>query len=250
MKPVQVLPIVALAVALAAPVRADYVEEEVKDGGVIVGQVKLDGPAPAPEKKAIPDAQHKDCAAKEAALEDLIVGKDGGVQNAVVALEAVTKGKKKTAGPVVIDQKGCIFIPHVTAVVAGTSIQFKNSDDAMHNVHIEAFKNPSINQSVLGGGAPLDWKPASAEKVRVACDVHPWMACYVAVFDHPYFAVTDAEGKFKIDGVPPGTYKVKVWHEKLGLLKVEKDGVKTTSFEVKVEAGKDAAAALPAYTGK
>ena len=246
MKSVQVLPVVVLAAALAAPVRADYVEEEVKDGGAIVGQVKLDGPAPAPEKKAIPDAQHKDCGAKEAPVEALIVSAAGGVQNAVVSIEGITKGKKKPTGPIVMDQKGCVFKPHVLPVMAGTPIAFQNNDASMHNVKVNTFKSKEINEAVIGGGPPLLWTPEYPEKVLIECSVHNWMNCYLAVFDNPYFAVTDAGGKFKIDGVPPGTYKVKVWHEKLGLLKSDKDGAKV--FEVKVEAGKDAAAALPAYT--
>ena len=80
-----------------------------------------------------------------------------------------------------------------------------------------SLKNKAFNRQITAGGAPIEWTAEAAENVQIVCDLHPWMKSYLIVKDHPYVAITDEKGAFKIDGVPPGEYTVKCWHEKLGI---------------------------------
>lgn len=118
--------------------------------------------------------------------------------------------------PVVIDQRGCVYYPHVVGVMAGQPLQFWNSDAILHNVHGTPEKNREFN---LGMPASLKEKAVTLntpeEFVPVKCDVHPWMSAYVAVMTHPYFDTTADDGRYEIT-VPPGTYTVEAWHERLG----------------------------------
>lgn len=120
--------------------------------------------------------------------------------------------------PVVVNQEGCSYIPHVFAVMKGQKIVFKNSDGVLHNVHALPEANREFNLAMPG--SMTEAPPRSFRKVesmfRIKCDKHPWMLSYAAVMSHPYFFVTDRDGKFEINGLPAGTYEVEAWHEKLG----------------------------------
>lgn len=116
-----------------------------------------------------------------------------------------------------LDQRGCRYTPHVLGVRAGQPLAIVNSDDAPHNVHAMGTVNPAFNKSqALKNMA--DTKVFTKREVMIPfkCDVHPWMQAFVGVLDHPYFAVTTAGGLFELKGLPPGTYTVEAWHEKLG----------------------------------
>ncbi len=143
--------------------------------------------------------------------------------------------------PVVIDQRGCLYHPHVLGMLAGQSLQFWNSDGILHNVHGTPEKNREFN---LGMPGTLHDKSQTLntpeEFVHVKCDVHPWMKAYVAVMTHPYFDVTGTDGHYSIK-VPPGTYTVEAWHEKLGTKAQEVtvgDGeTATVDFQLEVPKG-------------
>ncbi len=128
----------------------------------------------------------------------------------------------------IVDQMNLVFIPHVLAVQKGTTVDFPNNDQVRHNV----FSPPDCcNQFNLGTYDAGASKPVTFDKsceVPLLCNVHAEMSAYVVVIDNPYFAVTAKDGSYKIDNVPPGTYKLKTWHEKL----------KSVELEVKVEGGK------------
>ncbi|MGR3310410.1 MAG: carboxypeptidase regulatory-like domain-containing protein [Candidatus Brocadiales bacterium] len=207
-----------------------YEEVDVANGGSIVGTVKIAGDAPAIKMLNINKDQDA-CGHEKKPSDALVVSKDNnGVKNAIVSIENIEKGKKfnhPSSNPV-IDQKGCVFIPHVLAVSTGTTVDILNSDKVMHNVHSYAIKNSPFNEGVTGGGK-LSKKFEFAEVVPVKCDVHKWMTAFVIVKGNPYFVLTDDNGNFKIDNVPAGTYKVQAWQEKLGK-KVQ---------DVTVEAGKE-----------
>jgi plastocyanin len=119
--------------------------------------------------------------------------------------------------PAVIDQDGCTYHPHVMGVLQGQDLVFLNSDELLHNVHGLPKQNREFNL-----GMPATRTQASVELntpeplFPVKCDVHPWMQAYVAVMEHPFFAVTDVDGAFEIAGLPAGEYQVEAWHEKLG----------------------------------
>lgn len=215
---------------------ADYKEEDVANGGTIEGVIAFAGDAAAPEQKAIPADKQGDCGAMYT-VEELVVNKDTkGIQYAVVYIDKIDHGKKIAKEQTVeLDQKACVFLPHVVVAPVGSKVAFKNSDKAGHNVHVTSQKNESFNRLVPAGGAPIEWKAENPENVPVTCDIHTWMKSWVVVKAHPYVAVTDEKGSFKIEGVPPGDYTVKCWHEKLGIQ--QREGVK-----VKVEPGKSAKA--------
>lgn len=150
--------------------------------------------------------------------EALVLGEGNTVANIFVQVkDSFAQGDYlPPTAPVVIDQRGCLYHPHVTGVLAGQPLQFWNSDGVLHNVHGTPTANREFN---LGMPATLTEKAVTLntpeELVPVKCDVHPWMSAYVAVMTHPYFDVTGDDGRFAIT-VPPGTYTVEIWHEKLG----------------------------------
>ena len=208
-----------------------YTEVDVTNGGTIVGTVKLAGDIPA-AKMLKTDKDQEACGHGERPSEALIVSKDTkGIKNVVVSIEGIEKGKKfnHPATNPALDQKDCVFIPHLLAVPSGTTVDILNSDNVMHNTHSYAIKNSPFNEGITGGGK-LPKKFEFPEVVPIKCDVHKWMSAFVVVKDNPYFAVTDDNGNFKLDNVPPGAYKLQAWQEKLG--KEVKD--------VTVEAGKEA----------
>ncbi len=121
------------------------------------------------------------------------------------------------ADAVKLDQRGCRFIPHVAGVRVGQPLTISNSDDTAHNVHALAATNQGFNKGqALKNMA--DTKVFTKREVMVPfkCDIHPWMHAYVGVMDHPYFAVTGSGGGFELKDLPPGTYTIEAWHEKLG----------------------------------
>ena len=119
--------------------------------------------------------------------------------------------------PVVIDQQGCMYHPHVAAVMAGQPLQFKNSDGILHNVHLLPDANREQNIAMPGSMTETNVTLNQPESMfGVKCDVHPWMQAFVAVMDHPFFAVTDEDGQFTIENLPAGTYEIEAWHERLG----------------------------------
>jgi plastocyanin len=130
-----------------------------------------------------------------------------------------TKGKKldvPTTNPV-FDQKACEFHPHILAFPAGSTIDVTNSDGILHNIHTTSTVNPSTNQAQPKFKPKIQIKVEKAEwPIAVKCDVHGWMSGYWISADTPYFALTDANGNFKITDLPPGDYQVQLWQEKLG----------------------------------
>jgi plastocyanin len=119
--------------------------------------------------------------------------------------------------PVVLDQNGCLYKPHVMGIMVGQSYRILNSDGVLHNIHTLPKVNAAFNK-----GMPPTLKEATTvfskpeEVFHIKCDVHPWMSAYIAVFTHPYFSVTSTDGKFTISGLDAGTYEITAWHERLG----------------------------------
>lgn len=203
-----------LFLGLAAQAFA-YDVGEVKDGGTISGTVKFAGTPPA--RKTIEVAKDKEVCAKEKHLSaDLIVGPDKGIENVVVSLVDVKKGKKWASTKATLDQKGCVYTPHVVVVPAGGELDILNSDGILHNIHTYSKANPSINKAQPKFKKVLTEKFSKPEVIKVACDAHAWMSGWIVVSAHPYVAVTNEKGTFTIKDVPPGTYKLEVWHETLG----------------------------------
>lgn len=116
--------------------------------------------------------------------------------------------------PVTLDQKGCMYAPHVIALMVGQPFQVANNDPTLHDVHPMLRNNSPFSISELPGGAPVKTTFQDAEfAVSVGCMIHPWMQAYLFVFDQPYFAVTSKDGTFALKNLPPGTYTIEAWHE-------------------------------------
>lgn len=122
-------------------------------------------------------------------------------------------------GPVTMTQEGCHYIPHVFGIRTGQPLEIMNGDDTMHNVHATAKSNQEFNQGQPQKGMKVTHTFTATElPVPFKCDVHAWMNAYVGVMDHPFFAVSDIDGKFSIKGLPAGTYTIEAWHERLGTM--------------------------------
>jgi plastocyanin len=154
----------------------------------------------------------------ERVLQDgIVAAADGSLANVFVRLEGQLPVTGAPTTPVVLDQKGCIYRPHVVGVRVGQALQIRNSDELLHNVHSVSAAGNSFNVGQPKAGLVFEFTPKAEETmVRIACDVHSWMTTYVGVVNHPYFAVTDARGGFQIPAVPAGSYRLHFWHERFG----------------------------------
>ena len=118
---------------------------------------------------------------------------------------------------VVMDQKGCQYIPHVMGIMAGQSFKILNSDGILHNVHALPKINREFNKGMPGAVTESEVTFDKVEdSFKIKCDVHPWMGAWIAVLDHPFFNVTAEDGQYSIEGLPAGSYTVEAWHERLG----------------------------------
>ena len=209
----------------------------------ITGVITLKGTAPA-EKELTPIKDDPNCSAAYASglpkTKFYVVGASGELADVIVSLKGITgKSTGASAAPVVMDQKGCLYMPQILAVQTGQKIIVKNSDNCVHNVHTVPKDNAPQNMVQMPGGADLTFTFDKPEPfLKFQCDVHPWMFAWVSVYDHPYFAVTDKDGKFTIKDVPPGKYTLEAAHRKLGAQTAEIE-VKDTgaaqnfTFEIK-----------------
>lgn len=211
-----------------ASVYAQYKVITVSEGGTIAGNVRFVGKPRIENLEVGKDTRH--CGSAKASPR-LSLDKSGGVKNAVVMLVGIKKGKAiEKPAKVVIDQKACEYTPHVQAVPIGTQLEVVNSDPILHNVH--AY-NPE-GRTLFNIAQPIKGQRTSSKRMQfkepgvysLACDAgHIWMSAFVVAVEHPYFAITDEEGTFKIENVPPGTYKIKMWHEGSKITKKDlKDG--------------------------
>ncbi|TAK11563.1 MAG: hypothetical protein EPO35_12250 [Acidobacteria bacterium] len=188
--------------------------------GSVSGRVTLNGPAPAPEMMRI--AADQTCIAamgSDAKSDAILVGADGAIQNAFVYIKDTLSDYTfdTPTAPVVLDQVGCRYTPRIFGVRVGQPVEMLNSDATMHNVHAMPMVNQEFNRGMPQQNSRMTQIFTAPEQmVRFKCDLHSWMNAYGGVMPHPFFAVTGADGAFSLKGVPPGTYDVAIWHEKLG----------------------------------
>ena len=187
------------------------------------GKVTYRGPKPLREVISM-DAESA-CvqmhAGKPVYDDQIVLGQGGGVANVFVYIKTGLEGKKfePPKEQVVLDQRGCMFVPRVVGLQAGRSLAVRNSDAIVHNVHPAPKNNREWNEGMSPGAPDVVHRFARQEvMIRVKCNLHPWMRSWIAVMEHPYFTVTGADGSFDLKNVPPGDYTVAVWHEKLGEL--------------------------------
>jgi plastocyanin len=189
--------------------------------GTIKGHVRLTGKLPGNPiiRMGMDPMCAKMNAGKQVLQEYYVVSLDGSIGNVFVRLQGNFKETPVPTQPVTLDQKGCIYTPRVLGMRVGQTLQIKNSDSFLHNVHGYSGKDNSFNigQAVLG--QVNTYKPKNEEEMmHVQCDVHKWMNAYVGVVTNPYFAVSDKAGNFEIPNVPAGTYTILAWQEKYGVV--------------------------------
>jgi hypothetical protein len=211
-----------LALAVAAPARA-YEVVTVPDGGTLSGTVKFAGTPPRLELLAV--NKNRDVCGVQKESEALVIGPERGVRGGVILLEGVARGKQG-GGDVALDNHHCVFVHHVTAVMTGETTHVKNSDGILHNTHGFLGKPTVFNLALPNKDQMIDITKRLTKPgvVRVVCGAHPHMSAWMIVHDSPYYAVTDDKGAFRIDGIPPGSYKVTMWHEGFRPKGLDKDG--------------------------
>jgi plastocyanin len=219
---------VALAVAAgcsggeSAPPRTpppDAKRVDASKAATLTGRVTIDGAVPqnAPIKMSADPVCIREH--KGGATLDTFVSENGGLGNVFVYVKDGLGAYyfDTPSEPVQLDQKACIYQPHVFGVQVGQNIEFVNSDPTLHVVHGVGNTNPEFQFSQpIQTQKDVKFFPKPEVMVRFKCDIHPWMSAYVGVLDHPYFAVTKPAGSFELKTLPAGTYTLEAWHEKLG----------------------------------
>jgi hypothetical protein len=232
MRPIHVVQLCCAAVLLAGcsekvknePAKSEpapvYFQVDPAAAGTVTGTIHFKGKRPAP--KAIDMSEEPACVEAhrgKAYDESLVVGKDGALANAFIYVKGGLEGKTFAIPPtpVVIDQSGCWFRPRVMGIQMGQVLQVINSDPVTHNIHPMAEINRAWNHSQGAGDPPIARKFIKPEiMIPVKCNIHSWMHAFIGVLPYPYFAVSKDDGSFAIHNLPPGTYTIAVWQEKLG----------------------------------
>ena len=201
---------------------------QVASAADITGTVTLKG-TPPKEKDITPVMEDMNCSKLHTSVPTThfyVVGSKGELADVIVSLQGVSgKSTGASAPPMVLDQKGCEYVPSIFAVQTDQKIMIKNSDPVLHNVHdipAEGSGNKEKNEAQLPNGPDLTFSFSKPENfLKFKCDVHQWMFAWVSIFDHPYFAVSSKDGSFKIANVPPGKYKIQAAHRKAGVVTQE-----------------------------
>jgi plastocyanin len=177
-------------------------------------------------------------------MEDYVIdGQTRGIRYVIVNLksEAIRKWPGTPRQNVVIDNRNCRFEPHVALATAGSMIEVKNSDDVYHTTHLYGPGGFQYNPGLRAKGESEQTELARPGMYIVKCDRHGWMSAFLRVDDHPFHAITDAQGRFEITGIPAGTHQVEVFHEKFGerpvppqLIEVTIEADKTSTLDLKL----------------
>jgi hypothetical protein len=214
------LNIFLLAVLLSLPLRISPGAQAIAADGLaqatarISGRVSVAGKYSTP--KALPVFKNRAFCGPQVSNETLLIGRDGGLKNAVVILRAIDRPVAVKPSQLILDNQRCAFAPHVQVAPLGSELSLKNSDPILHTVHARLGRETLFNV-----GLPK-WRKVTkrldrAGVVKIDCDVlHTWMSAAVIVTDSPHFAVSDERGLFLIEGLPVGLYDMEVWHERLG----------------------------------
>lgn len=201
--------------------------------GSLVGRVRVSGKPPG--RARLPVSKYQEVCGTSVVDDRLVIGPGGGVRWAIVAVDGA-KGDKRLQGDpgVVLDNDGCRFAPHVLVAEVGQSLDIHNSDPILHNAHARVG-NETVFNFILAPDTLIRRPITRPGLIYFTCDLqHTWMSAYVSVADHPFQTVTDAYGEYQIDNLPPGTYRLRVWHEELGTreqpITIEAGGVASVDF--------------------
>jgi len=217
------------ALTLGAPIvsagDSGYQVITVEDGGSVSGVVRFGNRYPKRKKIRI-SKDNETCGTIKRSEKFLVSKESKGLQNVLVTIEGVKAGKAPhIATSITLQQKGCTYIPHFQVAEVGNDgvdLKLVNDDGIFHNVHTYLGDSTIFNIPQLGTQHEIMQRLSSPGVVKVSCDVHDWMSAGIVLLkDNPYYAVTDKNGEFLIDDIPPGTYTVKAWHEALGTMTKE-----------------------------
>ncbi len=191
------------------------------------GRVLWEGPVPAPERIPIVpkegDHSTEGCGSEKISQKLEVAAAGGGIKNVVVWIQAPAshgpifrENPPASVGPVVLDQKACEFSPHLLLVPPGGRMLMRNSDPIRHNLRIFDGAKMLMHAWQKADGADVAWRFERPGRYLVRCGVHPWMHAWVVAAGHPFYAVSDAQGRFTIADLPAGSYTLHLWHEVLG----------------------------------
>ncbi|MDH4300663.1 MAG: hypothetical protein OEV51_01175 [Nitrospira sp.] len=208
---------------VAAATAGAYQADDTIDGVTVQGRVKLSG---LPTEN-MPIRIYRDdnyCGETIPSQTVAVEPSTKGLGNAIVSLVGIKRGKRPipSESPLVleIESNKCRFLPHVSAAVVGTTLEIRNLDPILHNLHArrDTRFGPTVMNVIQPAGTRSVQKPfTEAGFPDVRCDVHAFMSAFIHIFDHPYFAITDPSGSFGMTKVPPGLYKLHIWHEQSGI---------------------------------
>ena len=191
-----------------------------EDNAVIKGKILFTGDPEKYKRTTLDTAKDANCT-KKIGSEEVVLNKKADpitIKNVLVSIKEGLGDRKfpPKKDEAILDQIGCQYFPHVLAVMEGQSVMIRNSDPTNHNIHFLPKINEELNKTQPKQGMEDKITLKTEAPFKVKCDVHPWMGMHLAVFNHPFFAVTGDEGTFEIKGLPPGKYVVEAWHEKFG----------------------------------
>lgn len=208
-------------------------------GGSVIGTVKFLETPPKPERLKV-DKNNATCGLTKLSTAFIVSPQTKGLKNVVLTVVGVPEASAAPSKPLpALQQNKCVYEPRVQTAVVGQKLQITNHDDVLHNIHAYAANQDTlfnvaqpIQNMSFGMTLPREGV------VTVKCDVHSWMLAYIVVASHPYTAVTDDNGSYRIDGVPPGAYKLQAWHEALGTLNKDLTVVQARDTTVNFDVGK------------
>lgn len=215
--------IVFLLAGLAAlpPTLLDPVPGQAEpSGATIAGLVVFRGTVPPAQNR--PVTRDSEFCGKTVSIQPLLVdASTHGVRDAVISVEPDKSGALTHPEETQLVTRGCAFAPRVMAAQVGQVVEIANDDPVMHNTHMTHNGRTVMNEALVAGGNPVEKELTRPGLHSLVCNTHKFMKGHLLVFEHPYFAVTNETGQFRVTGLPPGLREVTVWHESLGALKKE-----------------------------
>ena len=211
-----------------APVSFAYEAIPFRNGGHIEGMVEFAGNVIPKDKTFTISSDVKYCG-KELRTERYLINEERAIKNVVVYLKEIKSGKAIPEEIVTVIDSQCSFIPHVSIGFIGNKFILKNEDPVLHTGHIYSHirGKTMFNVALPEKGSTITKTLTKTGIMELNCDCHPWMESFVYVFDHPYAALTDENGKFAIKDIPPGVYTVEAWHESFGTTKISNVSVQS-----------------------
>lgn len=191
-----------------------------KAGGILEGEVLFEG-AVLPRATQIENTTDPQWCGKIQSLENVVISPKGRVKNAIIALKNVPLPAtyQPAVSRLILDNTHCRFEPHAAVLTTSSTVEAVNSDPIFHTVHLYGFRN--INLALGPKSSKVAYVVRRPGFIIAKCDVHGWMQAFIRVDDHPFHAVTDAGGRFRIEAIPPGVYALEVWHEYFGSQEIQ-----------------------------